>query len=106
MSQRQVLDDGVFLRRTSEAHFQEAISRLGEGGCVVGGMTVHLVGRFLPGGQEAYASAYVITSRSDQSGDNRFCTHLLVCPESIHWVLINEHGGLTWDEAVADLATR
>jgi hypothetical protein len=49
----------------------------------------------------------VLTYRDTTSEDKVYCTHLLICPEPpAPWVLTTGHYDLTWDEAVADLATR
>jgi hypothetical protein len=98
-------DWGLILqRRASEPHFMDALY---ERGVAVGSLKVVWVGRFLPGGEDSYASAYVITSRDTTSNRNkRFCTNLLIRPDSDRWFFVSGHYDLTWDEAVADLATR
>jgi len=98
------ISDAVLKNRVSKAHFLDAVLARE---VTIGELTVIAVGRFIPGSQVTNTSAYVLTYRDTTSEDKVYCTHLLICPEPpAPWVLTTGHYDLTWDEAVADLATR
>lgn len=86
--------------RDDEAGFRAAVP------ATVNRFPILFVGRYVPGGSDTYASAYVL-STEDRHHPGMFSTHMLVFfDERGEWFLAEGNYCLTLTEAAADLDQR